>query len=234
MLSRIDKVFLFAWLDKLMVKFFQWYLHSQRQKFIDKGYRRFVTLHSEATEAQCIKIKEAFEHEATRVYPMMDKSILKASIKKARYTFLFLAIFATLAIGFINWWVLSGHLFTLFTPLIMAFLNWIISNLTMPISYNGRAKGAMEGVIATFKSKPDLTHQPNLYNGSPHTLVQAFKLNPQVIGRGVNDNESHNYGTFSHNGEVKIDVSGFPLVEFPPTNRPLPADGYCSLTPQMQ
>lgn len=133
---------MFNVIDRKIKKFLEKILHKRKRKFIDQALQKFIETHPRINQAKINELKEKLEEESDRVYAIVDKSLLEAGIKRARFTFWLTAALSLVLVGPLIVFT-SGVALPIFTPLIMAIIAWLVSLVTIPINYNERVIGGM-------------------------------------------------------------------------------------------
>lgn len=136
-------------IDRLIERFLKSILHARRDSFINKKMGCVETEYPLLTEEQKAEIRTKLEEEIVRIYPIVDASILRANIIKARYYFWFIATVATLYVGSTREFS-SKEALNLFAPLATSVPVWLASWGTIPIFYNLRIEGAMDSAVAKY------------------------------------------------------------------------------------
>lgn len=140
---------MFSFFDKPIEKLFKRGLYKQRQYYIRKAINKFIK-QNHPDERTIAALKAKLEEEADRVYAIVDKSVLRAGIKRAKWTFLLTAIASTIIIGVLGFFS-SGAILPFIIPVLAAFITWAVSLATIPFAYNERIKGGLDSVVLTFK-----------------------------------------------------------------------------------
>lgn len=167
-------------IDTLLKHYFKRRLHRQKHKIINQYHERFIRLYPAASDQQKQVLKEKLIFEAERVYPLADSSILKYNILKSKYTYWFMTACAVL-LGFFNW-LTSGRLFPLFSALLMAFLTWGFSILTITLAYNLRVVGAMKSITETYVIEQKLKRcEKNRNNGCKEVEIELETSNDTLL-----------------------------------------------------
>jgi hypothetical protein len=137
--------------DKAIENIFKKYLHKKRDHHIKKALKNFIKNHN-SDPKDIDELKKLLETEALRLYPMVDKSILRERIKRARTVFIITAILSMILAIVISL-LTNGTALIFITPLFAALFAWIATLATIPIGYDQRIKGGMDSVIAVFEEK---------------------------------------------------------------------------------
>lgn len=133
-----------SFLDRWIEKKLKQSLHAQREKHIDEYLHKFVEKHPDAPTDF---LRSKLEQEANRVYPLADKSILKARLLQARIGFWITALISVLVIGFAGGFT-GGAAIPFLMPLAGVFVAWGVVVATIPANYNQRIKGGLNSVIS--------------------------------------------------------------------------------------
>ncbi|MBA3661868.1 MAG: hypothetical protein H0W64_09080 [Gammaproteobacteria bacterium] len=137
--------FIDQWIEKKLKK----KLHKQRPEFIQQTLDGFIKKHN--PDPTIIKnLSEKLEIEADRIYPIVDRSIIKERLKRSKYTFWITAVVSTIIVGIIIAFT-GGALLPLVVPLLTSFIAWAIALGTIPLSYNQRILGAMDSTVDSFE-----------------------------------------------------------------------------------
>ncbi len=168
-------------------------LHSQRESHIQDALNSFGNNHAYDTDLP-IKLKELrnrLEAEATRIYPMVDESILNERFKRAKKTALITGAGVLLAGLFLGTIATFG---AFLMPIISALIAAYASISTIKTSYNARVKGAMASVVEVYendlkkgmvklKSKEESkSKQINLEEGKENFWVKRVTRQPNETG----------------------------------------------------
>lgn len=136
-------------------------LHKKREKIIQKTIQLFKKNHPNVDPKDFIK---KVQDEADRIYAIVDRSILRERIQRAKYAFWITAILGIIIAGVLGAFS-SGATLPLTAPIIAAFIPWLISVGTIPVSYNQRVKGAMDSVM--------MSYEKFLLEQKPYTALSA-------------------------------------------------------------
>lgn len=140
---------MFKFFDKPIEKLFLRVLHKQRKRIINKSINAYIR-ENHPDPCTIDNLREKLEAEADRIYAIVDKSIVRERIKRARYTFWITAITSVIIVGVLGA-LTSGAVLPIIIPILVAFVTWAVTLGTIPISYNQRVQGAMDSTIITFK-----------------------------------------------------------------------------------
>lgn len=142
---------MFEFIDRYIENKMRKSLHKKRNKIIAQTLADYIDKHHPKPEIVA-ELKTLLIIEADRVYPVVDESILKERIKRARYTFWITVITSTL-ISAVIIALTHGLALPLIIPALTAFIAWAVTLATAPLSYNLRVHGAMESIVRSFEKK---------------------------------------------------------------------------------
>jgi hypothetical protein len=185
--------FIDSWIERL----FKTALHKRREPIINRALKNYEYEHP-AASTDLLKIKMG--DETDRIYAIIDRSILRERLVRARYTFWVTAITGTgvvlagSAFGVVS---LSSS-FPFITPSVLAFVAWAVSVGTLPIAYNQRVKGAMDAVI--------IAHDKSLVT-FPATLI------PQTIPLHSLTTSADTLHVDSEQQEVLIEIDNIAITD---------------------
>lgn len=140
----------------LSEKFLKKHLHGQKGSRIEKALKSFRADHGFDPELdnRTKELRKRLEAEAVRIYPMVDDSILKERIKRAKVAAVLTAALTLAGV------CVAGAVFgmaltaiVLLTPVLSAAVSAIASVSTINISYNARVNGAMNSVKAVYEAE---------------------------------------------------------------------------------
>lgn len=131
-------------------------LHNQKNFRVEKALKSFKEQNASdpLLDSKVTELRKRLDAEAVRIYPMVDESILKERIKRAKITTLITAAL-TLA-GVLITGALFGIAITLFAltvPLVSSAVAGIASISTIGITYNARINGAMNSVKNVYEEE---------------------------------------------------------------------------------
>src|SRR5688572_18504722 len=109
--------------DKAIENIFKKYLHKKRDHHIKKALKNFIKNYNPDPNV-IDELKKSLETEALRLYPMVDKSILRERIKRARTVFIITAILSTI-LAIVITLLTQGTALIFITPLFAALFAWI-------------------------------------------------------------------------------------------------------------
>lgn len=133
-------------LDKWIETKIRDHLAAQRQQLIDTTIARFQQQHPTLPLGD---LRNQLEDEADRVYDIVDQSILRDRIIRAKYTFFGAGVAGALFAGFITGF--SGGAATPFvTPVTSAFTAYVLSVATIPISCILRIRGGLNSTVRKY------------------------------------------------------------------------------------
>lgn len=115
-------------------------LFGKREKYIKQSISAYRHNHPGASWKDIENLRQKLELEATRVFPMINESIVKERKKRAVSTFII-----SVALGVV-FAILTGV--ALLAPIISAIIGAVASVATTDVSYNARVKGAFDSVVA--------------------------------------------------------------------------------------
>lgn len=138
-MNKLDK-----WIEKKLKDLF----HSKRDYIINKMIANFEKNHPEIICTE--ELRQKFETEADRVYAIVDRSILRDRIQRAKYTFWATAVSSVILIGSLGAFS-SNSVLPFITPIMNAFISWFLSIVTISISYHQRIKGGMDSVVVSYE-----------------------------------------------------------------------------------
>jgi hypothetical protein len=131
------------------------YFHRKKDGIVNNFLMIFTNDHlSEDTEVIAGKLKA----EADRVCNFTDSAILRANIKKAKYTFWFTAIGSTILVMLVSGFKTP---LSFMTPPLASTFTYMAAIISITALYNGRVKGAMISTIKTYEAELEKTkNQP--------------------------------------------------------------------------
>lgn len=119
-------------------------------------------------------LRAKFEVEIERVYAIVDRSVLRDRIWRAKYTFWATALVSVIAIGSMGAFA-SGDVLPFITPILNASVAWTISIATISISYYQRIKGGLDSVVKTYKQELQARDNANTrqMDRAPHVVINV-------------------------------------------------------------
>lgn len=133
---------MFDFIDKWMEEELGNRLKKNCEKIIDDEISIFIKRHPEMSpELLKMKIVTEIDH---RLFPMVEESILKERIIRAKYTFWSASFAGPMIVGMLTGF--SGPLLPFFAPMITAFIYWVVSMVLTPISVKKRLEGGAKSV----------------------------------------------------------------------------------------
>jgi len=202
-------------------------LHNQRDQIINRTIAAFEKLHKNLPTTE---LKKKLENEAVRIYAIVDRSILRDRVKRAKYTFWAVAIAGIILVAMLGvFYNETLDAFRFATPLVMAGVSWVVSLATIPISYNQRVKGAMDSVVLVHEnSLPLQTEMQDVLNLDGQLIQsQTYIQKCLKCGECIYNSESaclnehasqglNSYGTFEPNFSLENPVLDIALSEISP------------------
>lgn len=202
-----DQIIMFNFIDKKLQKIFEKILHKRKKHYIHKAIEVFIKSHPYADLHTINKLKEQLENEADRVYKMIDKSVLQAGIKRAKFTFWLTLILSLVLIGTLS--ILTyGFTLALFVPAITASIAWLVTLATIPVSYNERIKGGLDTVLFSFEK--EFNNQSDVLHHLEQTEenIQHLSLKLASLVKKFSQGASEN-----SNDELEKRISAFLLSQ---------------------
>lgn len=141
---------MFGPVDKLIEKILRRAMRSKKEKIVNKKFAEYCKKFG-LNEDEAVKLREKLETECLRIIAIVDESILRERIKRARYTFWITAIIGTAVIVALAAYPVTTSIAPFFAPLVAAVIAWAVSLATIPISYLKRVTGAMDSAAIMFE-----------------------------------------------------------------------------------
>jgi hypothetical protein len=141
---------MFKFIDRKIEKYMLKRLHKRRKKIVNEAIAAFRKKHANCSQEVLDVLVVLIEKEANRIYPMIDKSILHAGIKRARYVFWVTTISSIIIVGVMGAFT-SGAALPFIIPVCSAVVAWLVALGTTPVLYNQRVQGAMASVISSLE-----------------------------------------------------------------------------------
>lgn len=170
-----------------MFKFFDRFLENiiakkylrMKNKMKADTLRQFLMTYPQTSALEFDELCGRIAKEDVRVYHIVNRSLLRAGITRARYTFFAICIGVFIVIGGINGFDFSNK-FIFISPVLMAFVAMIISIATIEITYNQRVKAAYQSVISTYllEKDPEPSYKSTLY--ALRALYQEHHASPAL------------------------------------------------------
>jgi hypothetical protein len=149
LMSILVFIITFAFLDRLLEMMLKPFLKRKRKKFIQRAIDDFQLISTDA--AVTSKLTEMLNDEADRVYAIVDRSILRERIIRAKYYFITTALTSIILVGAVGGFT-GGSFIPFISPLLSATIAWAYNISTISISYHQRVKGGMDSVIVKQKA----------------------------------------------------------------------------------
>lgn len=166
-----------SFFDRFVELMLKWYLHHKRDKYVEKTLLRCSIYLSNQEDSK--NMRATVERETRRIYSIVDRSILRDRVIRGKYTFFGTAIIAALVFTCLNQFAAITP-FASVLPLTMALVAWVISIVTIPISYNQRVKGAMDSVVGEYEYAARMSSQPTLTAQSTNAMIKVLGVSPKV------------------------------------------------------
>ncbi len=141
MIGPIDK-----WIEKLIART----VRKKRNKILRETIDAYIEKHHPDDETLA-ELKEALEVEMDRIFAFLERSLIHASVLRARYTFWITAIISTAIIIALASFPITTSIAPFFVPLMAAFVSWAVALATIPVSYIHAVKGAMSARVLNFE-----------------------------------------------------------------------------------
>lgn len=141
-----------GFIDKKIEALMQKSLHKKREKMIAKALKDYVAGHP-LDEAQTEELRERLESDTDRFLKIIDRSVLRAGLLRARYVFWITAIFGTAIVVALAAYPVTTSIAPFFVPLAAAFVGWAVSVATIPLSYIESIKGICAATIASYEKE---------------------------------------------------------------------------------
>lgn len=136
-------------IDRFIENIFKKILYKKRNHHINKAVKKFTEKYH--PDPQIIEeLTKKLALEIDRLYPIVDKSILRERIKRGRYSLL-ITIIASGIVAVLVMLLTHGAATVLIAPLCAAFIAWVATVLTIPIGYDERIDGGMDSVVSSFE-----------------------------------------------------------------------------------
>lgn len=156
-------------------------LHRRRRKVIDQTIATYQAAHH-PDEQTLNALRAKLDFEMTRVIAIVDESIIKERIQRARYTFWITGIIGTAFILSFATFPVMTPLVPFFAPLVGAMSAWIAAIATIPVSYNTRVKGAMDSAVEMFTMEQAGRHA-HLEDNRSNVIQETLSSMQQTINR---------------------------------------------------
>jgi hypothetical protein len=130
-------------IDRWIEKKLKLHFHKKRDKIIGKAFAEFCKTHDQ-TQSQ--SLLEKLNHEADRMYAVIDRSILRARINRSKWVFWSTLIASIIIVGTLGAFT-AGLALPFISPALAALVTWSASIGTIPIDYLQRLKGAMDSEL---------------------------------------------------------------------------------------
>ncbi len=168
-------------------------MRKKRDTIISDTIKAYITTHH-PDEETLVALNEKLLEDADLLSASMDKSIIRASIQRARYTFWISAIIGTSIVIALAAFPITTSIAPFFVPLIAAFVSWAVALGTIPIGYIHSVKGAMESAIIAFEA--DRKEKLELEKGS--TDVEELRSDLRRLQRQLTDLSSQSLQSLNH------------------------------------
>lgn len=156
-------------------------LHNRRRKVIDQTIAAYQAEH-QLDDHTLTALKSKLDFEMTRVIAIVDESIIKERIQRARYTFWITGVIGTAFVLAFAAFPVTTSLVPFFAPLVGALTAWAAAIATIPVSYNTRVKGAMNSAIEMFEME-QAGRRAHLEDNRPAALQEMVTSLQQTITR---------------------------------------------------
>lgn len=137
-------------IDRLIEKLIARTVRKKRNKILNETIAAFVLKHKPDDETLA-DLKEALEAEMDRIFAFLERSLIHASVRRARYTFWITAVISTAIIIALASFPITTSIAPFFVPLMAAFVSWSVALATIPASYIHAVQGAMNARVLNFE-----------------------------------------------------------------------------------
>jgi hypothetical protein len=177
---------MFKWFDRVVEKVLYNRFEKNRTQMKEKPLKKVLKENPDLTRAEFNELCNRIAKEEIRVYPIVDRALLRAGIIRAKYNFLLVGITSTLIIGSLGGFS-SNSVLPFISPLATAFFAMANTLITIEIPYKQRAKAAYESVIKVYshERKPDPS-----FNASLQAMRALFDVRPQSTPRLILNSSS--------------------------------------------
>ncbi len=129
-----------------------------------------LTINKQQYDELCLRMAK----ESLRVYPIADRSLVRAGVRRAKYIFIVACIAIVISIGSIyDFSAAKSALFI--SPLIMSFVSMLVTLATIEIVHTQRVKAAYHSVIATYLNEINETPE---FTSSVKSMQALFNKIP--------------------------------------------------------
>lgn len=170
-------------IDKKIESYMKRGLHKKRDKIIADAIKKFTDTH----QLDADKIEELHEKlvaDTDRFLKIIDRSVLRAGLIRARYVFWITSIVGTAIVVALAAYPVTTSIAPFFIPLVAAFVGWAVSVATIPVSYLESIKGIRDATVDAFE-KELLEQQEDELQKSNHPSVQELKQMLQQLKQQV-------------------------------------------------
>lgn len=162
-----------GFIDKKIESYMKRGLYRKRDKIVAKTVDEFAAAHK-LDEAKTEELRTKLIADTDRFIKIVDRSVLRAGLIRARYVFWVTAILGTVLVLALASYPPTTGIAPFFVPLIAALVGWAVSVATIPISYIESLKGVRDATIASFE-KELLEQQENELRNSNDPSVHDLK-----------------------------------------------------------
>lgn len=176
-------------ISKRIEELFKKKLHKKQDYYINKAIESFIKdyrkrKHQDPDPATVEDLRKKLKAESIRVYAIVDNSILRERIQRAKWTFFITAIAGggvVIVVGICTGGIVLPAIVVTFFGASTAYIATLV---TIPISYNQRIRGAMNSTVATFienmDNPPQLNEKENEINEIKDMLIKCISRIDQL------------------------------------------------------
>lgn len=190
----------FNFIDKWIERKLKEHLHKKRKYYVYKSLVGFINRNPGHDYSE---IRKKLETEAARIYPMVDRSILRERVKRAKYIFWATLAASLLVVGAVVA-ASGGTALALVAPVCASIVTWAASIATIPVSYNQRVKGAMDCVVIPYEECLKQNQK-----------TKENKVNCEELFLYENQENCRDYAPLRPQGTIVFDVSKALVVRHP-------------------
>ena len=185
-------------------------LYKQREKIIAQSIDCFIKEHH-PDPTLVAELRRRLEEEADRVYAIVDRSVLRAWLKRAKYTFWIMTI-TTSIVAAVLAVVTHGAAVVIIAPILSAFVTWVVTVGTVPITYNERVKGGMDAVSHCISKKHSLQRMQSFNLKQSKKEIEAIKQTLVDLISQVNTLSQLGSNSDVANGQREGNLWDFPKI----------------------
>jgi hypothetical protein len=141
-----------SFIDKKIETWMARGLHKTREKVLKRTLEAYIAKHNPDEDTQA-ELKAILETEIDHLYIALDKSVIRASIHRARYTFWITLVISTAIIIALASFPVTTSIAPFFVPLMAVTVSWAVSLLTIPISYMHNVQASLDVKVLSFEAE---------------------------------------------------------------------------------